>query len=40
MIVLNVPFGSLLKPLPREPFILVSYRFFTVNILIFAAPLQ
>jgi hypothetical protein len=40
MIMLNVPFASLLKPLPREPFTLVSYRFFTLNILAFAAPLQ
>jgi AAA family ATP:ADP antiporter len=37
MIVLNVPFAWLVKRLPRERFIPLTYRFFAVNILVFAA---
>jgi ATP:ADP antiporter, AAA family len=37
MIVLNVPFAWLVKRLPRERFIPLTYRFFAVNILAFAA---
>jgi ATP:ADP antiporter, AAA family len=36
MILLNVPFGYLVKRLPRVRFIPITYRFFTVNIVIFA----
>ncbi len=37
MIVLNVPFGWLVRSLPRVKFIAVTYRFFAANILAFAA---
>src|SRR5215210_4883971 len=37
MIVLNVPFGALVKSLPRIRFIPITYRFFAVSILVFAA---
>ena len=37
MIVLNVPFGWLVRALPRVRFIAVTYRFFAANILVFAA---
>jgi ATP:ADP antiporter, AAA family len=40
MIVLNVPFAWLVKRLPCERFIPLTYRFFAVNILIFAALLH
>ncbi|HEX3883000.1 MAG TPA: MFS transporter [Stellaceae bacterium] len=40
MIVLNVPFAWLVKRLPRERFIPLTYRFFAVNILIFAVLLH
>jgi ATP:ADP antiporter, AAA family len=40
MIVLNLPFAWLVKRLPRERFIPLTYRFFAVNILIFAALLH
>jgi len=40
MIVLNVPFAWLVKRLPRERFIPLTYRFFAVNILVFAALLH
>ncbi len=36
MIVLNVPFGALVRALPRVKFISVTYRFFAANILLFA----
>lgn len=40
MIVLNVPFGALVKSLPRTRFIPMVYRFFAVSILGFAAALH
>jgi AAA family ATP:ADP antiporter len=36
MLVLNLPFSWLVKTFPREKFIAISYRFFAVNILLFA----
>jgi AAA family ATP:ADP antiporter len=39
MIVLNVPFGALVRALPRVTFITVTYRFFAANILLFALAL-
>ena len=39
MIVLNVPFGALVRALPRVQFISITYRFFALNILAFAAAL-
>ena len=36
MIVLNVPFGWLVRSLPRVRFIAITYRFFAANILVFA----
>jgi AAA family ATP:ADP antiporter len=39
MILLNVPFGYLVKRLPRIRFIPLTYRFFTANILLFAVAL-
>ncbi len=39
MLVLNVPFSYLVKIYPREKFIAISYRFFIVNILLFALAL-
>jgi AAA family ATP:ADP antiporter len=36
MILLNVPFGALVRALPRASFIAITYRFFTANILLFA----
>jgi AAA family ATP:ADP antiporter len=39
MILLNVPFGYLVKRLPRIRFIPITYRFFTANILLFAIAL-
>jgi ATP:ADP antiporter, AAA family len=40
MILLNVPFGYLVKRLPRVRFIPITYRFFTANILLFALALH
>jgi ATP:ADP antiporter, AAA family len=37
MLCLNIPYSYLVKTLPRTRFIPISYRFFAVNILIFAA---
>ncbi|HXY90068.1 MAG TPA: MFS transporter [Xanthobacteraceae bacterium] len=37
MLCLNVPYSWLVKTLPRTRFIPISYRFFAVNILLFAA---
>jgi AAA family ATP:ADP antiporter len=36
MVLLNVPFGALVKALPRSRFIPITYRFFAVSILLFA----
>jgi AAA family ATP:ADP antiporter len=38
--VLNLPFAYLVKKLPRRRFIAATYRFFAVNIVIFAALLH
>ena len=40
MIAVNPPFAALVSRLPRSKFIAVSYRFFLVNILVFAALLH
>jgi len=40
LLVLNVPFAYLVKTLPRTRFIPITYRFFAVNILLFAAILH
>src|ERR1700687_5005544 len=37
--VLNLPFAYLVKTLPRRRFIPLTYRFFAVNIVVFAAVL-
>lgn len=37
MIVLNLPFAWLVKTLPRRRFIPLTYRFFALNIILFAA---
>jgi AAA family ATP:ADP antiporter len=37
MVLLNVPFGALVKSLPRSRFIPITYRFFAASILLFAA---
>src|SRR5271154_2539696 len=39
MLVLNLPFAYLVKTLPRSRFIPLTYRFFAVNILLFAIAL-
>ncbi len=39
MVVLNVPFGALVRALPRVKFITVTYRFFAANILLFVLAL-
>jgi AAA family ATP:ADP antiporter len=39
MILLNVPFGYLVKRLPRVRFIPITYRFFSANIILFALAL-
>jgi AAA family ATP:ADP antiporter len=39
MLLLNLPFAYLVKKLPRSRFIPLTYRFFAVNILLFAAAL-
>src|SRR5712691_5168733 len=36
MVVLNLPFAYLVKTLPRRRFIPLTYRFFAVNIVLFA----
>jgi AAA family ATP:ADP antiporter len=40
MLLLNVPFAYLVKTLPRSRFIPIAYRFFAVNILLFAIVLH
>jgi ATP:ADP antiporter, AAA family len=40
MLVLNLPFAWLVKTLPRSRFIPLSYRFFALNILLFAVALH
>jgi AAA family ATP:ADP antiporter len=40
MLLLNVPFAYLVKKLPRSRFIPITYRFFALNILVFAAVLH
>src|SRR5476649_2225403 len=40
MLLLNLPFSYLVKTLPRERFIPISYRFFAANILLFALALH
>jgi AAA family ATP:ADP antiporter len=40
MLLVNLPFAYLVKKLPRSRFIALSYRFFALNILVFAAALQ
>jgi AAA family ATP:ADP antiporter len=37
MVVMNLPFAYLVKTLPRRRFIPLTYRFFAVNIMLFAA---
>ena len=37
MLLLNLPFSALVKSLPRSRFIPITYRFFAVSILLFAA---
>ena len=39
MVLLNVPFGYLVRRLPRVKFIPIAYRFFASNILLFALAL-
>ena len=40
MVLLNVPYGYLVKTLPRTRFITITYRFFAANILLFALALH
>ncbi len=40
MLLLNVPFAYLVKKLPRSRFIPIAYRFFALNILVFAVVLH
>jgi AAA family ATP:ADP antiporter len=40
MLVLNVPFAWLVRRLPRSRFIPITYRFFALNILLFAVVLH
>ena len=40
MLLVNVPFGMLVKRLPRTRFIPITYRFFAAVILLFAVALQ
>jgi AAA family ATP:ADP antiporter len=40
MLVLNLPFAWLVKTLPRSRFIPLAYRFFAVNIILFAIALH
>ena len=37
MLLVNIPFGYLVKTLPRRRFIPLTYHFFALNILVFAA---
>ena len=39
MVLVNLPFAYLVKTLPRSRFIPITYRFFALNILLFAAAL-
>ncbi len=39
MLVINVPYGALVRAMPRAKFIAVTYRFFAANILLFALAL-
>lgn len=39
MLILNLPYGFLIKSFPRSTFIPIAYRFFSVNILLFAVAL-
>jgi AAA family ATP:ADP antiporter len=40
MLLVNIPYGYLVKKLPRTRFIAVTYRFFAANILLFALVLH
>jgi AAA family ATP:ADP antiporter len=40
MLALNVPYGWLVRRLPRSRFIPATYRFFAINMLLFAAALH
>jgi AAA family ATP:ADP antiporter len=40
MIAVNVPYGYLVRKLPRRTFIAITYRFFAINILLFAVALH
>jgi AAA family ATP:ADP antiporter len=40
MLVLNIPYGFLVRTLPRVRFIPITYRFFAVNILLFAVAMH
>jgi AAA family ATP:ADP antiporter len=40
MLLLNIPFAYLVKKLPRSRFIPITYHFFAVNIVLFAAALH
>ncbi|HEY0338253.1 MAG TPA: MFS transporter [Burkholderiales bacterium] len=40
MLLLNVPFGAIVKALPRSRFIPITYRFFAASILLFAFAFQ
>lgn len=40
MLLLNLPFGWLVTKLPRSRFIPITYRFFALNIVVFAAVLH
>ena len=40
MLALNVPYGWLVRTLPRSRFIPLTYRFFSLNMLLFAAALH
>jgi AAA family ATP:ADP antiporter len=40
MLVLNIPYAFLVKTLPRARFIIITYRFFAANILLFAVALH
>src|SRR5260370_39624224 len=39
MLLVNLPFAWLVKTLPRDRFILLAYRFFAANIVLFAIAL-
>lgn len=40
MVLLNIPFAYLVKTLPRQRFIALTYQFFAANIVVFAALLH